>query len=144
MTQAFSPSTTQASGSFWPAYNEISSPKQTENYKKLPSGGTSPGNVEEIRMPGRHPAGDRTEPHFGPLLLRRGLWRPPPDTSPEAGRACTFSTGPRTRYGARTLQCARTRGRMRECEATFLGHSESLHQLEDGRREGSQRPCRYP
>lgn len=57
VTQAFSPGTTQASGSFRPAYNEISSPKQTENYKKLPSGGTSPGSVEEIRMPGRHPGG---------------------------------------------------------------------------------------
>lgn len=33
---------------------------------------------------------------------------------------------------------------MRECEATFLGPPASLHQLEDGRREGSQRPCRYP
>lgn len=59
VTQTFSPTATQAeaSGSFRPAYNEILSPKQTENYKKPPSGGASPGSMGEIRMPGRRPGG---------------------------------------------------------------------------------------
>lgn len=49
VTQAFSPITTQAeasaSRSFRPAYNEIRSPKQTENYKKLPVEGASGKHV---------------------------------------------------------------------------------------------------
>lgn len=144
MTQAFSPTTMQASGSFRPAYNDLVS-KTNRKLQKV---------AEWRRGITRKRGGDtaarpapRREAELNPTLAHRscveGLWRPPPNTSPEAGRACAFSTGPRTRCGARTLQCARTRDRMRECEATFLGLSASLHQLEDGRREGSQRPCRY-
>lgn len=50
--------------------------------------------------------------------------------------------GPRARP-ARAPLGARTRGRMRECEGKFLGHSGNRHQLEGGRREGSQRPCGF-
>lgn len=99
-----------------------SSPKQTENYKKLRSEGASGKHVGDTDA---RPA-PAWETELNPTLAHRspvggGLWRPPPDTSPEAGRACAFSTGPRTRCGARAPLGARPRGRTRRAKRHYWG-----------------------
>lgn len=98
-----------------------SSPKQTENYKKLRSEGASGKHVGDTDA---RPA-PAWETELNPTLAHRspvggGLWRPPPDTSPEAGRACAFSTGPRTRCGARACG-ARARGAARGERSDITG-----------------------
>lgn len=113
VTQAFSSTATQAeaSGSFRPAYNELLSPKQTENYKKLPGGGG-------IREAGRRygcqagaRTGDKTEPHSGTPILRLGAPAASSGHLPRGGKGVRVQHRPtRARAAGRAPYYARARG----------------------------------
>lgn len=89
--------------------------------------------------------GNRTEPHSGPPLPRRvGALAASSGHLPRGGKGVRVQHRPtHALRGARPTRRAPA-GPHAESEATLLGHQASRrHQLEDGRREGSQRPCRF-
>lgn len=131
VTQAFSPITTQAeasaSRSFRPAYNEIRSPKQTENYKKLPVEGASGKHVGDTdARPAPTPETELNLTLAHPPLQwggPGGLLRTPPPR--REGRARSAQVRARARTRARALLRARTRGRMRRAKRHCSGHRAS-------------------
>lgn len=94
-------------------------PKTTKSCRVEGASGKQAGDADARPAPPRETKLNPTPAHRSSAW---GLRRPPPDTSPEAGRACAFSTGPRTHAprGARPTTRARA-GLHAECRRDYSG-----------------------